>query len=759
MHRRSVPLMTAIVTVLAVLLTGCGGGSSHHRADPTAAASSAADGVSRADAPQLKPLWTATAKGANADVPPDVLTADGVLVVEENRVATAISRRTGAVLWTRPAPCAEATRQGSGVVVMQTGRKCVDVQAVDLRTGKVRWTSTIQHPPKYLPGGHLVGVGRRVATVKTDCGAMERFDLASGRHLGAIGLNSVDCTLTTATDGRHIVVADRLPGPGEPALMEYDADTGRRVWARRATDAYTQLVGLVSSDPLVLDIEVDHHRLLRRYDAQGRPRAILGRQLPADTLPHVTAYGVRGGVLVGQYDSTLQQPLGPVYGWDLATGRTDWTFADDGYLAIGIDGGGFLASSYAATGPRAGGKATADTWIGERGPGSGDALAPVGWIAGEHRTSGSAVVGDLLLIGHGGKVTAYRLSKASDGEMPTPLTKAEPAKGWAAGDAHPKPGVDPCAAVSVSTLRELGFRDQLHLPTPIDCDWLDYGPKDTNDEVSLRVEADVSTPDELGTTSADEAARSWIEEEAKSRRGNWDSVLEDTPKPVAVNGVGDEAWAANAGSVDSGTSFLLVRSHNVVVEVTASATNTAAGWQSQPSQVADGAWQAASDVFTSLGIDVGAPPTGADGAVTSVRPACDLLRTQAARLVKGAKPHDRSQPGQQRSSACSWSTRTSDLTVRTYAAAPTALPLQSADQVAAGVYRRSRSGGPQPGLGDAATVDTYGGYRDESGPEVTVTARRDNLVVQVDYTAPVGTSAKGARAAGVRLAREALAQR
>lgn len=761
-HRR---LLTTTVSVLALVTAGCGGGSPEHRAHPAGRASAAtagSGGVTRDDAPQLKPLWTARAKGTDGYLPLDIVSSGDTLAVLDTHAVTAIARDTGKTLWTRTraGKCSQGTAAGDSVIVMQTGSRCDDVQAVDLRTGRVRWTSHVRHHPKYgWNDGLQVGVGHKVATVRTECGAMERFDLATGRYLGVIALDIGDCTFTTATTGREVVVADRIPDPGEPALMAYDADTGRRLWARRSRGSQTELMQLVAADPLVLDIKIDHHRLLRRYDATGRSRAILGRQLNWFTgIRQVTAYGARGGVLVGQYHGT-PEPSGSVYGWDLSTGRTDWIFAESGYVPLGVGSHGFLASSYAATEPRQNGDATVDTWIGERGPGADDKLSPIGWIAGEQRTSGSAVVGNLLLLGDNGAVTAYRLPAASDGAMPTALTSGEPTKGWATGDVRPDPGSDPCAAVKRSTLKAMGFTDQVRLPAPIDCDWHDYGRSGedlTDSEVELQVQADVAEPS--GETTADAAAQRAVKDRLGGARESWGDYNGGGPKPVEIDGVGDEAWVADDGYLGSGMSYLLIRRRNVVVEVRASAKGPVPGWSPTSGQVGAAAWQAATDVFGSLGLDVSRPSAGAEGKVTSVRPACALLRADATRLVDGAKARDLTQPGQQRASGCSWSAGDGELTVLTYAAEPTALPKRTADAAAALVYHESGSGRRLPGLGDAADVDGYagsGGY----GPEATVTSRRDNLVVQVDYTAPAGTSLQDARAAGVRLARRALTQR
>jgi len=718
--------------------------------------------VTRESAPQLTPLWTAKAPGVNSVASLDVAVGGDVLVVLGDRAVTGISRQTGRTLWTRSrvARCSQGTASGSGVIVMQTGKKCDDVEALDLRSGKVRWTSRVQHHPQGgWYDGLQVGVGRKVATVRTACGAMERFDLASGRSLDTIALDIRDCTFTTATDGRRIIVADRLPDHGEPALMAYDADTGARVWARTAKGAYTRLQEVVSTGPLVLDVTVDRHRLLRTYDAQGRPHAILGRQLPwFGASPDVVSLGARDGVLVGGYSQGWSGLPATVRGWDLATGKERWVLAQPGYTPVGLGAKGLVVATTAATGtptPSSGQRGT-DVWVGERGLGADDKTAALGWIGGASARASSTIIGGLLLrVDDRGRLTAYRLPTTTSGNMPATEADPQESKGWTAADVRPDPTADPCAKVSRSTLRSLGFTDQLQLPAPLDCHWRDFTPGSSRNEVALDVEVHIAEPS-VGDT-ADQTADDTLQTLLRRARQNWDSIGGGGPKPVRISGLvgtDGEAWGSGGGYLGGPYAYLLVRIHNVVVEVNARAQGQVPGWTTSPDRAAAAARSALDDVARAVGLDVATPSPGAEGRYTRAQPVCRLLRTDAARLVPGAEADDLSQPGQQRSSGCRWSSAGTALTVQSYAAAPAALPQQSADAAAAQIYRESSQGKSLPGLGDKADVDTFAYHGDV---EVTVTARRGNLVVQVDLDQT--RSVADVRADAVRLARKLLAQR
>lgn len=682
----------------------------------------------RDEAPKLKVAWTSSITGWDGyQMRPAVATEDLWIFTDDHESLQAVTLADGKAAWTQPGPvCALSQVNDAGLLAVQTGERCDTLTVIDTRTGDTRWSEAVRFPDRYAIAddwGLSVGLSTKTATVATR-GGVERWSAASGRFLGRLTASgSRGYTLDQATTGTLAITA------GRHGLTAYDVDSGKKVWSRHGKDAAASQV--YSTDPLVMDVALGGVRGVRSVDpTTGAFGPLIGR-----TLPHIgdspAFTGIVGDTLVGSYERSIGEMDGRydhvLHGWDVATGTQRWTDVGEGEDFLGAD----------ATGTYLGREIDLDDdggfayWVRRRNPG-GSSFQTLGWIP--DQVLKQVRVGDLLITGDGfGQPTvAYRLPQHTQ-DIPAPAVKdtfAQPH--WAKGDIRPDPTVDPCAGISVRTLRSLGFRRLAGQPAPLDCQWAE-GMR------HLRVHATIHEPGD-GTTAIGEAQNGV--EQARTQADF-----------TRISGLGDEAWLSETQTIGSGGEeyypgttgsevTLLVRRRNVVVELAfgdgpgpASVSSLIRKLPQNPTRTTHGLRSAALDVLGAAGArgsDDG-PLAGADGPVTALPDLCDSLARDVRSLLPKAKLADTTASGEKRLRGCGWRDGEygSFVQVVGYAAGPSALRGGSATAAARAAYQSS----PPDDAGLPARSRHWDEGRmaaDPGGWHLTVRAGNVVLVVQLD---------------------------
>lgn len=757
------------VALMGLALTGCSSSDdSEPRPDPSIPPTS------------LATAWTTTIPGLDGEV--HITKVGRSVVASGSGVVARVDSATGRARWGYTAPggtCDISRPNAHADVAIVLGRHCATVALIDGATGKIRWRTTM--PPvdkKYDDGTKFVSLGERSVTVITQlCGQVTRLAVRDGHRLGTIAPADRACANGADSDGKVIAVwhdPDTAetpddhgtgwipPNDGTAAYELYDADSGRLLWRRQADRLHNGLDtgAVVSSSPLVLAIEQQGHEVMRRFTrSSGRPGAYVGRQL-SQYDGAFTSDGVAEGVMVGDYTGG-QYANGRIHAMDLASGKELWS-RDIGSQSVnttsvvGVDENGVLTATLRTSGTKI------ETWLGRLGLHDGTDLGYVGYLRGS--PSVSLVDGAVYAVA-GGTMTKAPLPPVVKGLEPPTTQQPE---GWQDSDVRPDPLVDPCTAISSTTLRLVGLGRDVGLPTPADCTWQESAQPRFSSRL-LRVTTTVAAPSgpaKKGTAVG--AAQQLLKAERTRTITGADSGV-DLPVLRPVPGLGDEAYAAVGGRF-RGTSGigtvgkLVVRDHNVVVQV------EAAGGQeimypgsepASPDRLEQGLLGAAREALGAYGLtlkDLATAPSA--GAVSRAPDVCRLLDSAARRLGLPAAVRTAPKGAGQRLDSCSWNAdeRVGALAAHVYAAAGSGLTGRSGAQVASQVFAASsgKKARTLPGFARAAVDHYRNGGGDDVEDSFTVTAVAGNVVVQVEYERHDGTPAAAIKAEAVRLGRTLL---
>ncbi len=305
--------------------------------------------------PRLDPAWTVDVGTGAGHLPVDILdrrpegdlttwtVGDRLVLVGDGRV-TAVDTQTGERAWTWAVPsrlghvcgAGEPNGDGLGGLLFSDGGRCDEVGVLDTASGRLRWHASLGAREALLsPNDQDLVVGDHRVVVPTGCGPTRVYATRSGRPLPDLSAPSTPnlCDVTGVVRDGLAVVLD------SSALAAVDTDTGRVLWRRAAKGELTALEGIVSADPLVLDVREDGHRAYRAYDDHGRPGVYLGKE--ASTEPYLQ--GLVGGQVVVSYD--LTGPLDRTarfYGFDVTTGRQTWTTTPERQFLLGRAGDSLL---------------------------------------------------------------------------------------------------------------------------------------------------------------------------------------------------------------------------------------------------------------------------------------------------------------------------------------------------------------------------------------------------------------------------------
>lgn len=511
------PLLAVLVT--ALLATACTSGGDNESTTPNAAPT---------EPPELATAWTAdegmpTPGGFVYEDPEaralrTVWESGDQLVLTSPTVIRGLDRATGEPAWTfRPGKkkqvCAispEPNADGiAGVLLGPSDVRsdvCEQAVALDLTTGKSVWSGPIARQPSPEPpvepgldrlrDRSAVTVNDTTMTIHGDrftadqCGELVRLDIDNGKPQRKLVDSKSGCDHEFAHDGKVLAVrrADQrglsAEDPGSATFEVYDEASGKLLSSRRV-DAYgTGLHGVVSADPLILDLTEDGNRLTRHIDGDGTPGGAVGKALHEnDEHP---AYADTGEVLVMGYGSDLTGY--DLRGFDQESGTEVWALPDDEEV-VGDTEASLVTMRSVDTPKRA---ATADpeqprnqTWLTAHYPGTDETPEVLARFPDSAATGGLVlsptaytlgIAGDLVLVQDETELTAYRLPETGSADLYRKASTPEELA-WTDDDVRPEDVVNACEAVRPEALSLLELDPDL--PPPAGCTW--YADSDHTD--------------------------------------------------------------------------------------------------------------------------------------------------------------------------------------------------------------------------------------------------------------------------------------
>jgi outer membrane protein assembly factor BamB len=560
----AIALLVALAAVLVVALRSSGGDGEESAKKPKPAAK----------LPALPKAWNADLARGSKPLPVDSLdstphgelrtwTVGDTLVLLGTRRVTAYDMDSGETRWTLRPPSGTkricgASRApnpaGLGGLVLASSRGCRVAALVDVRTGKLRWRRDLGRRWAHTANDADLYVGDRTVAVPMDYRFYRLLDVRTGRPVNA---TPAPTQPARAVVGEGLLVLSPLGGSRHQSIEVYDVDS-RRLVSRTPVPRTANIEGIVSADPLVLDLRVNGQRAYRHIDGRGRLGRYVGKGI--DNEPQLL--GVLGDTVVASYEST--NPLDRTaryYGFDVTTGEQRWTTSPDRTFVLGRRGDDLLTASL-------GGPGIAGV-INEGPTGSDSALFVLGQAPAED-PSHQALLGtvtangqwgvdfdtgwtdDLFLVQTDDTLTAYRLPQPGKRPLPLPEQRVD----WADGDVRSEQAVDLCEAVRPSTLRPLGFRD-VRLPPPAGCQWLEtFYPDGAVHRLTVQTFA---LAPRKGASAVELAKRSL----ADLRHDETNRFRADT----RYAGVGDEAWSDQNRRHGDDRSRLLVRYRNLIIIV------------------------------------------------------------------------------------------------------------------------------------------------------------------------------------------------
>lgn len=616
--------------------------------------------------------------------------------------------------------------------------RCDRVGVVDVDRGALRWSRPLGDA-EYL-FDRSVALGRDRVYAGGECGAVLTFAVDSGAPRTPLLARDEVCGHANAMAGGVVALYEDGETPDTPddagtgwippydgaaRLRVLDAADGSERWSTTVERRGADLHGIVSAEPLVLDVSQRGHRTMRRYGPGGRFLGHLGAQLgPSDGF---TVVARSDDVLVGTYEA-----IGGYRAYDLRTGQELWRVPTTDRWLAGADDDGLVWTQPA----RVRGDPDGPTWAIQSQVVRTSATDPadavlVGALPGDDVTAGS-VLGDDLLVRDAGRTEVLPLG-AGVGPAPEPWTYAAGAVPWADGDVRPDGLADVCASVGRGALATVGLRTDL--PAPADCHWLETADPAYLD-AELQVDVEAVAP-EAGIEGSQEAVTA-----ADAARARYDHTHRRWPD---LTGLGDAARTRTTQSADARRSSagVEVLAGNVVVRVGARV-------EAQISDTLDGVVPAADlqrvvtrvaeDVLADLdlpGATPDLPGAGAPGPVGAAPDVCRLLADALPAAVPADRRTDLS--AGDAVSTCRWEVPSgrsgTSLTVTAFAVPAARVAdrqgrVRSAVAVARGL----------PGAGERYPAGGAGAYfSDTSDPgeyvSQVLTLRRANLVVTVDGTA------------------------
>ncbi|MBS44436.1 MAG: hypothetical protein CMH83_14990 [Nocardioides sp.] len=433
------------------------------------------------DAPSLGAVWEVGASATTRPVVLPELSAPDTTVLADGDDLWAVADASGETRWRASAgtPCDLAARGPGGdlavVVTASSRRPCGALALVDGDDGTVRWTRRV---PELDVVSQQLAVGSTSVTWLHDAEGQRRFALDDGADLPDLDLGEASAALSSTV----AVVA--TGSPVTDGMRVLDVDTGETIAEPdvRGATAGVVIEAVVSTDPLVVDAQVQGHRAAWPVDlAAGTLDDPLGPQVDEpvgeDRLTALTTYD---DVVVVR--RTGQAPL--TYAADATTGDPLWELPADAPLTVlGSDDAGLVGLA-PQPGP-APEQAAAPVLVVRTDPRDLADAAVLGTIDGGPGAVPTVHLGDGVLVVPGdGVLRGYRVPGPDEavpdavlppldvayetGPSESAATEAE-TYAYRAEDV-PAAEVALCA-LSPETLRAVGWGDWADLPRSADCRW------------------------------------------------------------------------------------------------------------------------------------------------------------------------------------------------------------------------------------------------------------------------------------------------
>lgn len=772
----------------ALLLSAC---TADDESDPSAGASTTAAATVESP-PALEAAWTAdgVSRAAGLTLRPGPPDAETLVLSDDRDRVVGLDAATGAVRWTWRPPsgqiCDTSAEVGDAGVLgllldTRKGRgDCVEVAALDVRTGELAWKRTVPGRPPYWSGTG-VAVGDRTVLAEMFCDEVVRFDARSGRPLRTLAPRDRACAMDAALG--HGVVAvlndpvtadtpDDLgtgwipPHDRVVARELYDADTARLRWRVEMPEDGASVEGVVADDPAVLVWSERGQRVAQVFDDRGRPGAVVGLRLAS---PNGTVVGVgqHDGVLVLQHGERSFGEDPPLvatttHAYDLATGEERWQLPATAGAPAGMLDDRVVLTNVVQVPADDGSRA--EVWLTDQEVGAdGAALRTLGSVpatAGDPAVVG--LVGDRLLVADGDRVHAVAVpddgeDRVYDAPVPAYLPQAD---AYAEGELRSQEVDGACRAVGDDTLTALGFRT-LDLPAPVDCRWSeDYHPDYLSRSLSVSAQAFAAGygPDgeeQTGTQAALAYAEDLVErrredaEESSYRRSTGWAV------DAAVEGVlGDRVWSATTNDLGADETEVVVLWRNVVLE--ARVRQEVRVDDRRPagaplSALPLGAHDALADVLAELGAET-TPAQAEPTPYVAVPDVCAVLSPVVRDLVTGAARDDSPRLTEPAPEAhCAWNDGDVEASVRLLASDP--LDGDPATETAGQLFDLTAGGRRVADLGDRARLRSD--FRDEY-PSAYLRVLAGNALVDVSFFDQDALSEQQTVALATRMARRLL---
>ncbi|WP_419997521.1 PQQ-binding-like beta-propeller repeat protein [Streptomyces boninensis] len=770
---------TAIAMLCALLAGGaCTGGGGGE------------EGPDRPTQPKaLKKVWER--RVASEDDGGIVLVGRGVLGVEDDGDLLGYDSHTGKKRWTFELPkgtsgvCVTSGKPSEGGLVgmlfdAEGKGGCTYAGVVDLEDGKVKWAKRVGNAGEYTEWS--VSLGDEALTVTLDCYSVQQFRPRDGKSLGTRLKSSEACVDQVDHNGTHLAIREASRGTaaddGAPDhLVLYEGAGAKPVWRTEADRADgDDLHGIVSDDPLVLDVSREGHRVMQTYDGDGKPVHTIGKELTYSSAAgqgdaSQGAAGSRGTVGPFIKGNTLVMGYArdpALYAYDLRTGKVRWQQRQDEATVLGVWKDKLLAARE-VKGAKPG---RTVSWLMTYGLRDGKERI-IGRIPDARvQTMFAAWDDDRIYLRRpepSGKVSvvAYPLprsggdSRKYDAETIRQWDGTKTKKrGWRKGDLRPDAVANACEAVS-PTARKAMLVYRKKLPPPEGCAWVErFAPDGADRELDVTVTAHQpggdKDPDTVPSPGSSRKLTPAVAVAKKAFRATGTGkgkvkIERDAGKILAdahpLTGLGDEAKSNAYGTVEDGISRadILVRYRNVTVRVkamTEASLDYRRGEVPPQHRVEAAARVAAADVLERLGADVPAAarrlaePVG--GEIDEVKSVCSRLRSESAALVPGIKALDTTSKGgaDGRVSGCVWESDADgapSLTVRVKAVPDSPLTGESAEKQAKDEIA-STDGEKLSGFGDEARLDTFTfEHTGEKSRHHTLTVRQGNLLLYVDH--------------------------
>ncbi len=556
-HRR--PALAAVGALAAGLLTG--GCSAHYNLTVPSPSVKAAPLTVQSKAWTAQPgrLWDA----APASTTPWAWTTATSVIVPQEQALTGYAAADGTKQWTLRLPrkvcsiAAAPNRAGIGAVLMGTGttvndEACNLAGAVDTTTGRLLWTKSLTGLSEY--GLTDVAIGDTAVAITNPCDTAVTLSVKDGSRLAKLPAqpDPDGCNHSFASDGTTVVDGTRdIAG----ALVGYDAATGRKLWSvpAKADSVHrsptVRVHRVISSDPMVVDAQVNGHDFLRTIDPKTATMHLFGREGSTSWVPALAH--AAGSQVVIQYGQSQV-----LFTYDGRSGReVKHTVLDDGESAVGVRGAQVISA--VAPGPTLGTAGMAvvstDPVTGKRTVLGVISLEGVAATLGQGLGYHIAISGDTMVVSTIDGLVGYKLPNTGKSIESLP----DPRK-WATGDLRPAQATDLCATLSTATKQALGFATP-SLPAPADCRWFE----EIGAIQSRQVWVSSSAIEPSGSQSAIERARLRVK---TMTAPNSTSKL---PAMTAVPGIGDEAWMSSRDSALDPLVTMIVRVANVVITINA----------------------------------------------------------------------------------------------------------------------------------------------------------------------------------------------